>query len=192
MAQIGFSNSKTGWFSTLIRFFTKSKISHSFVMYYKQAGQRSVIEADIAVLTMNFDKHFKNDHTDYIIFDCIGTNPILEKDALNSCFVEFAGTTYGFSQCIWFMYRWLAEVFKIDVTHQKNWMTEGVICSELVWHFLDRLGPKFSEAVAHLNPDTTNAEDILKVVRSRPDLFKPIETNPKAEAEFLQWVHQNS
>lgn len=81
---------------------------------------------------------------------------------------------------------------QLDVTHQKNWMTEGVICSELVWHFLDRLGPKFSEAVKHLNPDTTNAEDILKVVRSRSDLFKPIETNPKAEAEFLQWVHQNS
>lgn len=180
---IGFSNNKKGWLPACIRFFTKSNISHAFIISKNYGDQVSVEEAALLVQIVPFDKYYRNDDTqDYWIYDPVKVTRTQKQQALEYCFKEFAGVKYGKLQLIWFVYRWANEFFlKRDVRKEKNWMADGVICSELQCHYLIQLGGEYAELVKDFNPDTIQAEDLRKLVVSRPDLFQFVEKKVLAE-----------
>ena len=169
---VGFSNNKKSFLSKLIRFFTKSNISHTFIIGHETAGEVSVLEADMVVRHCPLAPYYeKNETEQYWLYEI---NPaIVSQERVNEsvdyCYKEFAGYKYGFTQLIWFVYRWLNDLIKRDVRKKKNWMADGVICSELVYHFLVHCG--LGHLVEAWNPDTIQAEDIQKIVKERTDIF---------------------
>lgn len=186
---IGFtSNLEGGFFGFLadcIRFFTKSDISHSMVITQPMAGEETVIEAVKVVQVIPFDKYYRNEKLEaYEIFRIkpgIVTDKAIKK-SLDYCFKEFAGVNYGTLQLAWFIWRWFNEtVLKKDIRHDKNWMSDGVICSELVYYFLYNLGPVFRELIKDFNPDTIQAQDIKTICVNNPDLFYIVEIKLKPQ-----------
>ncbi len=181
---IGFSSNLRGglggFFASAIRFFTKSKYSHTLMISDDTLGAEAVQEAGVIVQVVPFDKYYR--HCDKEIYKMYRPKAPEEVKAQSAkkVFVEFAGVTYGKLQLIWFIYRAVMEnVFKKDVRSQKNWMTDGVICSELVYWYLWNLGEPYQSLLKPWNPDTIQAQDILNIVEANPDLFELVEAKDK-------------
>ncbi|MDH3252824.1 MAG: hypothetical protein OEM41_08530 [Ignavibacteria bacterium] len=176
---IGFSNNKSGGW--LIRFFTRSQITHNFVFTHPVNGIPSVEEASAKVQIVPFESHyFRNSNYAYQIYRVIA--PFVTKDdidnALVQIFEEFAGVKYGWLQLLYFPYRWFKETVlrQKDVHREKNWFTKGMICSELQFWFLKYLDPEFSEMLADYDGDTVQPNDMLQIVKSRPEYFELVST----------------
>lgn len=172
---IGFSNNRVGLLPKLIRYFTHKEgyqdLSHTFVITGSVFNEVSLQEANELISVMPFNKSYRdNTHMQYWLYEVVASDEA-KKEALSKVYVEFAGTIYGFFQNIWFVYRWLAEKFGCDVKKQKNWMTDGVICSELVYWYLYYLGPEFQALLKDFNPDTIMPIDLLVIVKANPNLF---------------------
>lgn len=175
---IGFSNNKKGLLPKLIRFFTDSSISHAFIMTDDVCGQPTVQEAALLVQVVPLQKYYVEDDTQsYWLYE-ISSEHASDKAkaaAMAKVFNEFAGVKYGKLQLVWFPWRWLNEQFGRDIRKTKNWMTDGVICSELQYWYLWYLGPTFQELLKEYNPDTVQAEDLRRIVVKNPHIFKLIE-----------------
>jgi hypothetical protein len=171
---IGFSSNSKGIFPALVRFFTKSKFSHTFIITTPVFGVPSVHEASDVVQIVPFDKFYNKSSETYALYKINNTTYRQINDALTTCHLEYSGVRYGYLQLLWFVYRWCMELFGKDVTHKKNWMSNGVICSELVYEYLLLVNPEFKTLLSKFNPDTVQAQDILSIVESRPDLFTKV------------------
>jgi len=179
LGDVGFSSNHekglSGLLSSLIRFFTKSKFSHTFMMTEDIQGVEAVQEAGSIVQIVPFNSHYRNNSTQgYVVFRPKASDEAKAKST-KECFEEFAGVTYGRLQLLWFVYRAVAEFFGKDVRKNKNWMSDGVICSELVYYYLCGLGEEYQELLKDFNPDTIQAQDILTIVQNNPQLFEMIE-----------------
>lgn len=174
---IGFSNNKTSFFGKLIRFFTRSNITHSFLISFPKDNKVQFIEASKTVNEGSFEDNYINDiGTSYVVYK-IKDNYVSQyqiDQALQKCREEFLGVTYGYLQLLYFPYRWFMSLFKIDVRHDKNWLSEGVICSELVYYYLVYVGLGY--LVEDFNSDTIQAQDILSIIESKPDIFELVES----------------
>lgn len=170
---IGYSNDNSWWFPALIRFFTKSSISHSFVICKPFCGEESVQEAEEVIQVVPFNKYYREGTQQYWIYHIKNIDQSIKDTALDSVYKEFAGSKYGYLQCIWFIYRWFFGLFGKDVRHEKNWMTDGVICSELQCYYLIYIG--LGELVKDFNPDTIQAQDLLSIIQQHPEIFELVE-----------------
>jgi hypothetical protein len=172
---LGLSNNKKG--GGLIRFFTRSTITHNFVFTFPLNGVDAVEEASAKVQIVPFESHyFRNPNYAYRIFRVIAPY-VTQQDihnALQQIFLEFAGVKYGWLQLLWFPYRWFRETIlrQKNVHREKNWFTKGVICSELQFWFLKYLDPEFSELLRDFDGDTVQPDDMLKIITAHPELFE--------------------
>jgi hypothetical protein len=184
IGDIGFSSNLAGGFRGLladaIRYFTDSNFSHSFIITDPVCGQETVQEASELVAVVPFDKNYRESETELYVVYRPKASKKAKLEAAKKCFVEFAGVSYGRLQLIWFVYRAVMErVFKKDVRKQKNWMADGVICSELVYWYLWYLGKPYQTILAPWNPDTIQAEDLRKLAAANPHLFEIVEEKNK-------------
>jgi len=172
---IGFSNNKEG--GRIIRFFTRSRISHTFVFTFSLHGIPAVQEASASVQIVPFlSRYHGNPKYSYEVYE-VTADSVTEKEvqgALCRIFEEFAGVKYGWLQLLWFPYRWFLETVlgRTDVHREKNWFTHGVICSELLFRYLTYLDPLFSTLLSEYDPDTVQPSDLLKVVKAYPEYFQ--------------------
>lgn len=184
---VGFSNNKKGWLPKLIRFFTQANISHTLLIQNSVCGDATVQEASNLVQVVPFKKYYQDDDTQqYWLYEISSdhASPEEVQSALKQVFDEFAGVKYGYFQLVWFPWRWFCEkILRRDVRKTKNWMTDGVICSELVYWFLYYLGPKFRALLVQYNPDTIQAEDIRRICEANPKIFRLVEY--KLEREIM-------
>lgn len=176
---IGFSNNKSAFLARLIRLFTNSNLSHTFMITFPKDGRVMLEEASTVVQEVKFDVNYRDDaNTQYWLFK-IKEGTVSEEaiDAsLKYCHEEFLGAQYGKLQLLYFPYRWIMQTFfGKDVRHEKNWFTKGVICSELVYYYLFNLGPKFQELLKEYSPDTIQAQDVRFIVESNPEIFEFVE-----------------
>lgn len=175
---IGFSNNKTSFIGKLIRLFTNSGITHSFIITFPRGNDVWFEEASNVVAEGKFENNYVNDpNTSYWVYKIKdGLVPEATTDtALQYCLDNYLGVEYGFFQLLWFPYRWLMSKFGKDIRKQKNWMSDGVICSELVYDYLTQLGPQFADLVKDFNSDTIQAQDILDIVIAHPELFELVD-----------------
>jgi hypothetical protein len=176
---IGFSNNKTSFMGKLIRLFTNSGITHTFIITFPRNGAVWLEEASTVVAEGSFQSSYVDEpNTAYWVYKIKdGLVPEATTDtALQYCHDNFLGVKYGFFQLIWFPYRWVMEnIFRKDVRHDKNWMTDGVICSELVYNYLYQLGDPFKSLLSDFNSDTIQAQDILDIVKAHPELFELVD-----------------
>jgi hypothetical protein len=172
---IGLSRNYKNKISFLMSFFADSQYSHSFVMTDPVLGIESLQQASFEVCIVPLDRYDSSDFDRYQIWQI--KDPYFDqekaKQALAECHQEFSGNTYGYIQLLWFIWRWfIKKVFKKDISHQENWWTEGVICSELVYWYLHKLGEPFQSILASFNADTITPEDIHQVMLAHPELFE--------------------
>lgn len=171
---IGFSNNTVGIVPKLIRFFTNSHISHTFIGTESFMGVPSIQEASDLIVVKPFVGYEQSLTESFKLYkireDVVSEDTI--KEATKKVYEEFEGVRYGYLQLVWFPYRWLLSLVGIDARKQKNWMTDGVICSELVYWFLWYLGPVFQDLIKDFNPDTIQAQDLLDIVNAHPHLFE--------------------
>jgi len=110
---------------------------------------------------------------------------------LRGIYTKTAGTSYGFLQLLWFIYRWMAEMLGFDVRKQRNWFPNGDVCSENAYRYLiERLqrngigvGAKryrdIRLAINKLrewNENTFTPVDLAMVIKSYPNLFELVES----------------
>jgi hypothetical protein len=174
---IGFSNNKIGWLPKLIRFFTNSHISHALVITEDVCGITSVQEASIIVQVVPLDKYYRNNpNCSYWIYSLTKATEEEKKEALKYCYNEYAGDKYGFLQLLWFIYRWfcvsILKQNEKEVVKRKNWLSDGVICSEFQYGYLTHVNEYYANLLKEFNPDTIQAEDLRKIVEANPDAFK--------------------
>jgi len=172
---LGFSNNKKG--GGLIRFFTRSNISHSFVITFPLNGIVAVEEASASVQVVPFVSHYVgNPNYAFYIYKVVAdyVTPQDIENAVTKIFEEFAGVKYGWLQLLYFPYRWFKETIlrKKDVHREKNWFTKGVICSELSFWYMKYLDPAFSELLRDFDGDTVQPDDLLKIVQANPKIFQ--------------------
>lgn len=173
---IYFSNNKKGFLPKLIRFFTKSNVSHCGIICDPFENIPSAIESSDLVQIVPFSRNYiESKNEEYILFKLSGEAEV--PATLGPLFIKYAGLKYGYFQLIWFMWRWLTNLFGVDISRQKNWFTNNVICSELVYDYFIMLNhPDVNEKLKDFNQDTVQADDLLNIVISLPHVFEFVES----------------
>ena len=169
---IGISNRPTGWYPRAVRFFTRSKWSHCFILANSYLERNCVLEADLKVQLVDFEKEYIKKVADsWRIYDPVQATSSEKNYAAAETFKEYNGQTYGFLQilgmAIRIMLRWLG-ISK----NMRNLFPSGVICSELVLYYLKALGGEYEDAFKHLSLDETSPDDIYQVIYDNPKLFR--------------------
>ena len=168
---IGFGGKRKGWYPATVRWFTKSRWSHNFVVMPPYMGEICVLEADLKVQLVTFQKEYVEKDADYYEIwrpTQIGKGEIY--GATGKLFKSDAGEIYGFMQIPWFAVRSLLE--KIGIKLSKNWFPAGEICSETPWRYLYNLGGEYRVEAEKLGENECSPQDIFTLVESRPDLFE--------------------
>lgn len=168
---IGLSNKRKGWYPAAVRFFTRSKFSHVFIVGHEFYNELTVIEADLKVQVVPFKKEYIEKNADaYKIYrPKLASQKEIYK-ALAKTYQSAAGETYGFMQIPWFAVRSILGKFGIKLSH--NWFPIGQICSETPVGYLKDLGQPYAVASINLTPNETSPEDIAKIILAREDLFE--------------------
>jgi hypothetical protein len=181
---VGYSRSK-GLFSWLQYQFAGPGASHAFLITYpigKYTETPMVFEADMTVTHTPYEHYLYNGPSrDYYLYAVPELSDEEITYALDRCTNEFSGVRYGFTQLLWFPYRWFVEkILRKDVRKTKNWFTEGVICTELWWYFLwyatERWPDKHMKLrsiLSQWNPDTIQAYDVKIIMQKNKDIFVP-------------------
>lgn len=176
---IYFSNNKKGLFPKLVRFFTRSNISHCGIIFFNLGyGVDTVIESTTLVQIVPFDRNYRNaNNEEYVVYEILPKSKVDVSSLLIKTFNQYSGQSYGYFQLLWFVWRWFVGIFGFDISQNKNWFTENVICSEVLFSFLKehKIHP-FNERLMKLNPDTVQADDLFKLVKSCPDIFRVVES----------------
>lgn len=186
---------KGGWFSTCQRFFTGMPYTHCTISVGEILGFESTIGADEKVVIEPIRKFYEEDSTDIEIYRLRKEILPLNFDThmsntMKYMYCKYANQYYGFSQILWFVYRWLMEKFGKDVRRNNNPFKGGVICSELIYLYLVQLTivlnkcypKKDSRRFSVLLPlqtdlnrftaDTIHAGDIASIIKMNTNIWE--------------------
>jgi len=167
---IGFGGKRKGFYPKAVRWFTRSLWSHCFFVTPEVLGEISVLEADLKVQLVPFQKEYIEKQADYWeVWRPTQATPEAIDMACRLTYQTQAGELYGFLQIPWFAVRAILRKLGMDLS--QNWFPSGTICSETQWIFLMFLGGEYRTAFSHLGQDECSPEDIHQVVLNRPDLF---------------------
>jgi hypothetical protein len=137
-------------------------------------GELSVLEADLKVQLVPFQKEYVQKNADY--YEVWRPINVSDPDILKACsdiYRSDAGEIYGFLQIPWFAIRQILRRVGINM-NGRNWFPSGEICSETLWSYLSRLPMEYSCLVSGVGENECSPEDLYAVVQSRSDLFKKI------------------
>lgn len=163
---------KGGWFSSAQRFFTGMPYTHCTFSIGEICGVESVLSADEKIVVLPLDSYFTETDTDIEIYRITCDKNKIEY-SIKKVFVNYSGFWYGFTQVIWFIWRWLMEKFDMDVRRKNNPFKSGIICSELVYYYLVELNlPEIKKDLEAFTPDTIHAGDIANILKNNADVFR--------------------
>jgi len=161
---IGFSAIKGSFISKIIRWFTKSQWSHTFVIYKWIEGDylnSLVIEAgDFELTIVPFNKYIKEGVTVEIYKP---KNLKNKKQALNNLLLK-CGTVYGYLQLIGFAIVILLRKW-FGIKRKSNIFGYGIICSESVSDYLIDLG--YKDIIENKSLQLISPEDVYRFVLNK-------------------------
>lgn len=165
-----FNSTKGGWFSSCQRFFTGLPYTHAAVCIGDVLTHPSIIEADLLVEVTPLKKTLDDTTKEYEAYRPNLPLPEWSVDTvLGNIYYNYTNNEYGFTQVLWFVYRWFMEKFlHKDVRKKNNPFSKGVICSELVFYYLAELSEHskpLSDKISEWNPDTVHAGDIANICK---------------------------
>jgi len=158
---IGFSTSKS-WISKVINWFRKSDFSHTFVVLGEIEGKPVIGEAmemgvRIAPLSKYLNKNTKLELWS-IETDNNPSEPIKKV-------MDLTGRWYGFFQLVGFVWSWVWEKLGIK---KGNPFTDGIICSEYVYYYLEAV--RYSDPnLFALGANNVAPDHILNSIRQKAD-----------------------
>jgi len=168
---IGFAGKrKSTFYSRAVKWFTKSRWSHNFVVMPKFIGELCVLEAEVNVVLRLFEKEYVEKNNDYYeVWRPKKATPKEIVDAARESFKTDAGEIYGFMQIPWFAARSLLS--RVGINLSKNWFPSGEICSETLWGYLYNLGGEYRLEAEKLGENECSPQDLYDLVKKREDLF---------------------
>lgn len=169
------ASTKRGFIPNSIKWFTKSKFSHSFITIPSILDLPMCIEAaEGGVDTTRFDKSYiNNKNQGYEVWE-VKINK-KEKDKAIKHVISDLEIGYGFLQYPYFILKRLLLLFGIDIKGKNNWFRkEGMICSQLCIAYLKACG------LNHIMKDYGNGsiapQDLRDIMTSNPKIFRLINT----------------
>jgi len=159
--------SSNGLTSRLIRWFTRSKVSHVLLHVYEYF----IFEANGTSVQIRPWIDVKNIKARFTL-----NEEAVPRDIVDFCVQESMkefGKGYdwlgiiGFAYCIF-----MERIFKKDVRNPFA-QQSSYWCSELVAFFLNKINT-YKNINLTLRPDDFSPEDLIELLRSRPDIFKEI------------------
>lgn len=172
---IGFSTSKS-WISKMIRWFTKSKVSHVFISV-RAFGTRLVIGADEGGLDWRTINKFEQSTKILYVFKPLRSNSAY---AFEQFIEEYSGAEYDWIaagnqgiktrlKILWKIFgKWLSKKVK----------SNRLMCSEAVTRFLQQAN---YDATKGLNPEAVGHQDLLEIAINNPKEFKREVEIPKGK-----------
>lgn len=149
---IGFSSNKKNLFSKLIKWFTKSKWSHCFIVFEKIEEDFIIIEASFhGGVKFNLLSRYQNpNHYDLELIPC--------RDLDIGCLLPYIGGNYGTFQI-------LGNCISRLLGLKKNIITDDLVCSELVYIALVNNG--YDQLLQNFEPNLVAPEDIYECLKSQ-------------------------
>jgi hypothetical protein len=168
------ASSKTGFFPNAIKWFTQSQFSHSLVTTPDVLGIPMCIEAaEGGVDACRFDTgYINNSDQSYEVWEINVSQEVKDK-AIQSIMNDFE-LTYGFLQYPYFVYRRICLLFGKDVKSQNNWISQGMICSQLCVAYLKACG--LSSYFVGYGQGSIAPQDLQNIFKSYPEMFKLVST----------------
>lgn len=151
--RVGFSTSTTNILSRVIRWFTKSRVSHAFLVYYDQDWSRDmVLEATLGGFkVVPFDK-FRQSTTVVAVFEPKHSVEAGLKEA-----VEWLGTDYDYTGLFGMIFVVMGRWFRLK--WRNPWASsKAMFCSEAVARVLRGAGYPNTETMVI---EETTPEDLL-------------------------------
>jgi hypothetical protein len=172
---VGLSDYQGGeWFfrflAKCIRFFTKSRWSHTFCITMEDDLLGPIVEeaGPHGVGNVGIDKYIDGPY--YFKLWRVKAAPDQIDAGIRRVFNRL-GVIYGYFQLIGFVLVWVW--YKLTLRKANNPFRAGIICSELVLMYLQSIFPD-NEELAKMNKNLTSPEDIQDFIEANPSLFEEI------------------
>lgn len=171
VGDIGFSSSP-GLIQDLIRFFTFSRLSHSF-MFLEVNGSPAAFEAgELNCQVVSYWRHYViKSGVKHWVYRPTKATPEQIHEAAFQTWVEVSGIHYAWLQLPWFVAAYVFALLTMRRLTIPNPFGGGVICAELVWIYLVNLGGEYKRLAQTFDKDQVNAQDLETLFLSMPDLF---------------------
>lgn len=167
------SRLKKGWFSSLVRFVTRSDYSHTLLTVPPVCGEEMGLESShVMTAAMPFEPWYrKNTNAAYRVYR-FRASPAKKRAALVKAMRSFTAG-YGYRKLPWFIWRALNKLIGRDIRAQSNWSQSGLICSDLVAQYISDAG--FSHLFAKFGKASIHSQDIYEICEACPEIFELIE-----------------
>jgi hypothetical protein len=164
------ATSKTSLLSKLIRWFTSSQFSHSFVTMPDTLGFPMCIEAEEGgVDCARLDTNYLNNTDEAFQVWTLNVSQDVKDQALKQI-VNDLEVPYGFLEYGWFIWRRLNKLFGRDIKNQDNWSpNSGIICSQLCVAYLKACG--LQSCLNGYGNGSIAPQDLQDIFKAHPELF---------------------
>lgn len=164
------ATSRTSFLSKMIRWFTRSSFSHSFVTMPDVLGVPMCIEAseggvDMARMDLNYTSN-----ADEALEVWELSAPLDAKNKAVQSVLSDLEITYGILEYPWFIWRRICGLFGKDIRSRDNWNQGGMICSQLCVAYLSACG--LSSIFAGYGKGSVAPQDLREIMLAHPELFK--------------------
>lgn len=158
MLKIGFSTTN-GLISRAIRWVTRSRVSHTFVVYYDETlGREMVLHADLKGVETIPMSRFQESNT--VVYICEPELTPYQRAHALLYLSKWLGSQYDFAGLfgnLWVLFgRWL----KLKIRNPWG-SSKAVFCSEAIVRALQEVN---YPAVADLDPEATNPDDLYEAL----------------------------
>ena len=167
------ASTKSGFFPNAIKWFTKSKFSHSLVTTPDILEVPMCIEAGAAGVDFTrFDKSYiENPEQTYQVWKVKAPQQL--KDEAIKLLLNELEVGYGYLEYGYFIWRRINLLFGRDIKSQNNWNTVGMICSELCVAYLKAVG--LEKVLAGYGEGSIAPQDLQNIFKANPQLFELVE-----------------
>jgi hypothetical protein len=170
------NNDNGNFVSRAVRFFTNSTISHTDFTMGRIVEEEATLSAEPLISVLPLVTYFHDEGFEFKVYEIQGVPEVVLDKWVTGMFLDYAGTTYGFLQLLWFIYRWAMEKLGKDVRKGKNWFPQNKVCSEMVYNLMLKVGLYYrsdlKKKLDEWNENTVTPEDIKRVVEAFPAIFK--------------------
>jgi hypothetical protein len=164
------ASTKGQFIPNAIKWFTNSQFSHSLVTVPNVLGVSMCIEAvEGGVDFARFDNGYENNQDQgYEIWN-VKVDQAVKDKAIVSILNDLE-IGYGFLEYAFFICRRFCLLFGIDIKNQNNWISQGMICSQLCVAYLKACG--LDRLFIHYGNGAVAPQDLQDIFKANPDLFE--------------------
>jgi hypothetical protein len=162
----------------IIRFVTRSKFNHAFVIMPSILDVPMCAEdSGLGVDMLRFDTNYLNDPNEQIEVWQVNIADVFKMNGLKEV-INVLEQGYGYLELPWFAWRSLCALFGKDIKSQDNWSQKNSVCSGLVRNrYISGCG--LSYLFKAFGKNSVNPQDISDIAHNNSNIFTKIYSNVK-------------